>query len=228
MNYLIILITVFLTSTGCTKNSSDTMVSITGYSYLALGDSYTIGESVSAEQRFPAQTVQMLSTSGIQFQTPQYIATTGWTTANLISAIKAATLKPSYDIVSLLIGVNDQYQGVSLETYKTRFTQLIERSIQLAANKADHVFVLSIPDYSVTPFAANSDTVKIRQQLNAFNAANETIALNYHVNYINITPSSREAKTNTALIANDGLHPSGLQYKNWALLLSAPIKTKIN
>ena len=129
----------------------------TSKTYLALGDSYTIGESVSAAERFPNQTVSLLRSQNIRINDPRIIATTGWTTRNLIDAINSSTLQNNYDIVSLLIGVNNQYQGKSIGEYKTEFTLLLNRAIQYAGGKPTHVFVLSIPDYSVTPFASGSD-----------------------------------------------------------------------
>ncbi|MBA3673921.1 MAG: hypothetical protein H0W75_03035 [Chitinophagaceae bacterium] len=125
--------------------------------YLALGDSYTIGQSVAEAERFPNQTVALLRAQNIKINDPKIIATTGWTTKNLIDALNATPPQNNYDVVSLLIGVNNQYQGRSIDEYKTEFTLLLNRAIQYAANKPTHVFVLSIPDYSVTPFAQGSD-----------------------------------------------------------------------
>lgn len=188
--------------------------------YLALGDSYTIGQSVAESERFPNQTIALLRAQNIKIGDPKIIATTGWITKNLIDAINSTTLQNNYSVVSLLIGVNNQYQGRSIDEYKVEFTTLLNRAIQLAANKKEHVFVLSIPDYSVTPFAQNSDTAKIAREIDAFNAANKHISLQAGVNYLDITPISREAKNDPSLIANDGLHPSGKQYKMWAELLA--------
>ena len=192
--------------------------------YLALGDSYTIGQSVSEPERFPNQATALLRAQNIKINDPKIIATTGWTTHNLIDALNANTLQNNYSVVSLLIGVNNQYQGRSIDEYKTEFTLLLNRSIQYAGGKPTHVFVLSIPDYSVTPFAQNSDTAKIAREIDAFNSANKNISLQLGVNYIDITPISREAKNDVSLIANDGLHPSGKQYKRWADLLAPMIK----
>ncbi|MDQ6758109.1 MAG: SGNH/GDSL hydrolase family protein [Bacteroidota bacterium] len=201
-------------------------VSDSAKTYLALGDSYTIGESVSSAERFPNQAVTFLRAQGIKINDPKIIATTGWTTRNLIDAINASPLQNNYDVVSLLIGVNNQYQGRSIDEYKTEFTLLLNRSIQYAGGKATHVFVLSIPDYSVTPFAQNSDTARIAREIDQFNAVNKTIAQQFGVNYIDITPISREAKNDPSLIAYDGLHPSGKQYKKWAELL-VPLIMKV-
>ena len=183
--------------------------------WLALGDSYTIGQSVAAADRFPAQTANGLKQSGINIGEPDYIATTGWTTTNLANAI--ATQNPiNHDVVSLLIGVNDQYQTHDTSGYRQRFASLLNKAIQLANGKTDHVFVLSIPDYSVTPFAAGSDTAQIRKEIDWFNAINSQVTQSYNIAYLDITPGTRLAKTNPALLAPDGLHPSGLEYKNWA------------
>ena len=198
----------------CSKNSS----------WLALGDSYTIGESVNEDERFPVQTVALLKKDNLIINPLQYIATTGWTTQNLLDAIAAQNLKAPFDIVSLLIGVNDQYQHMDTAGYQKRFEECLQKAIALAGNKTNHVFVLSIPDYSVTPFASGSDTAQIRKEIDVFNAINKAITLSYNISYINITPLTREAKNNASFITNDGLHPSGKEYAKWAALLAAEIK----
>ncbi len=205
-----------------TPSSTDTAVN----TYLALGDSYTIGQSVSEAERFPNQAVQLLKKENIKISEPEIIAVTGWTTTNLINALNSNPPENNYSLVSLLIGVNNQYQHIRIDEYRTEFTLLVNRAIQYAGTKADHVFVLSIPDYSVTPFAQNSDTQKIAIEIDSFNLANKTIATQLGVNYLDITPVSREAKNDPSLIANDGLHPSGLQYKRWADLL-VPMMKKV-
>ena len=183
--------------------------------WLALGDSYTIGQGVTAAERFPAQTANILQQSGINMATPTYIATTGWTTTDLSNAIQ--TQNPgTYDVVSLLIGVNDQYQTHDTTGYRQRFTNLLEKAIQLANGKRNHVFVLSIPDYSVTPFAGGSDTARIRKELDWFNAINKSVTDAYNCPYLDITTLTREALTDRSLLAADGLHPSGKEYKLWA------------
>lgn len=213
-------ITLF-TAAGCTKENTTVQVAADSLSrsYLALGDSYTIGESAGSQDRFPAQTASLLRSHGVSIQDPQYIARTGWTTVDLQNAINQTTLKPKYEVVSLLIGVNDQYQGLDTAGYRVRFTQLLQKSIQLAVAGASHVFVLSIPDYSVTPFGGGS--AKTRTEIDAFNAINKQVTLAYQVAYIDITPISREAANDQSLTANDGLHPSGKQYGRWAALLEA-------
>ena len=192
--------------------------------WLALGDSYTIGESVKEEDRFPAQTISLLNNDSLSFVNPQYIATTGWTCQNLLDAITQQNLQNTFDIVSLLIGVNDQYQNRDTAGYREKFTLCLQKAIALAGNKTNHVLVISIPDYSVTPFAANDDTELIRKQIDEFNAINKEVTLSYNINYVYITDLTRAAKTDASLIANDGLHPSAKEYAKWAALLTPQIE----
>lgn len=201
-------------------------VSNTAKKYLALGDSYTIGQNVPVADRYPVQTKNWLFANGITGITePQIIATSGWTTANLQTAIISQNPTGPFDVVSILIGVNDQYKEFNAAGYKTQFTQLVEKCISLANNLPSHVFVLSIPDYSVTPFASNSDVDKIRKQIDEFNEINKQVALSFDVQYLDITPSTREAKNNPDLICSDGLHPSGREYQKWAVRLGTLMKT---
>jgi lysophospholipase L1-like esterase len=192
--------------------------------YLALGDSYTIGTSVTEVDRYPVQTVARLKAGGIDIAAPEIIAMNGWTTADLIAATSDKPAGATYDAVSVLIGVNNQYQGRSLEEYRQQFTQLIQRSIQLASGKPDHVFVLSIPDYSVTPFASGSNRPAIAAAIDAFNAANKAIAAAYNVKYLNVTDESRKAGSDLSLVAADGLHFSGKEYAIWTAMLAPMIK----
>lgn len=194
-------------------------------SFLALGDSYTIGASVQPQERFPAQTAMLLRNHGYQIKEVEYIATSGWTTLNLQAAINEKNPKGTYDIVTLLIGVNDQYQtGGDTTGYRQRFTALLQKSIQLAGNDTAHVFVLSIPDYSVTPFASGSDTAFISRSIDQFNHINRQVTESYGVSYTDITPYTRMAKTDASLLAADGLHPSGKEYAVWAGLLQPTIE----
>ncbi|RAJ83266.1 lysophospholipase L1-like esterase [Chitinophaga dinghuensis] len=189
--------------------------------YLALGDSYTIGESVPANENFPAQTVQMLQNAGFSIDLPEIIAVTGWTTDELDAGIKAAEIQGNqYDFVSLLIGVNNQYRGRSLDEYASQFTDLLRQAIGFSRNGPSHVVVLSIPDWGVTPFAADRDAAQIASEIDAFNAANKRIAADFQVHYIDITPFTREAVNDPTLVATDGLHPSGKDYQRWAKLVS--------
>ncbi len=200
-------------------NYSDTIKT-----WLALGDSYTIGESVLETDRYPIQTTKLLNEAGVECAKPEIIATTGWTTKDLLNAIQSKSEKTAYSIVSLLIGVNNQYQGLSLDEYRKEFTILLKRSIEFTGNNASHVFVISIPDYSVTPFARQMNRSKIAGEIDAFNAANKEIAEQFKVVYINITDLSRKAATDTGLVAADGLHFSGKAYLEWSRLLAPAIE----
>lgn len=192
--------------------------------WLALGDSYTIGASVNKVERFPEQSSQLLRGYGVNMAGPEYIATSGWTTFNLQAAIAEQNPKGPYHIVSLLIGVNDQYQLSDTTGYRERFTTLLRKAIDLAGSKLNHVFVISIPDYSVTPFGSGYDTARISLQIDQFNEINAQVSLAYKVNYTNITPATRLGKTDASLIASDGLHPSGKEYGVWAAMLAPKIK----
>ncbi len=201
---------------------------VTSKTYLALGDSYTIGESVPDAGRFPVQTVNLLRLQNIQIKDADIVATTGWTTGNLLNALDTHPPKKNYLYVTLLIGVNNQYQHRTLDEYKSQFTELLNRAISYAGNNKAHVFVLSIPDYSVTPFASGSDTAQIAKEIDKFNEENKTISLNEGVHYIDITSISRGAKNDPSLIAGDGLHPSAIQYKKWSELLAPLMLQEIN
>lgn len=191
----------------------------TSLSYLALGDSYTIGEGVSEPERYPVQLKDSLSKAGITIEQSQIVARTGWTTNELSAGIDNANPTPPFNLVTLLIGVNNQYRGRSLENYREEFTQLLERAILFAGGDKSKVIVVSIPDWGVTPFAAGRDREKIAIEIDAFNAVNFEETNKIGVAYIDVTPISREATTRPELIAPDGLHPSGLMYKYWVELL---------
>lgn len=199
----------------------------TTYSYLALGDSYTIGESVAATDNFPNQVVQLLKSSGHEFNSAEIVAKTGWTTDELQNHINNYNFTSPYNIVTLLIGVNNQYRGRTVEDYKPGFEDLLKQAIKFAGNRADHVIVLSIPDWGVTPFASGRDRDQIAREIDAFNAANKTIGDQYKVHYIDITPWTREAANDPSLIATDGLHPSAKEYKRWSERLADRIKAII-
>ncbi|WP_443937515.1 SGNH/GDSL hydrolase family protein [Pedobacter sp. MW01-1-1] len=190
----------------------------TGYSYLALGDSYTIGEAVQPAESFPFQMQKMLGEKGIIVHDPKIIATTGWTTDELQKAIKEAHLTQKFNLVTLLIGVNNQYRKYPLNTYKKEFSELLQTAIDFADGQKENVFVVSIPDWGVTPFAKDADRSKaqIAAEIDLFNAANKEITLAKGIAYVDITPHSREAEKDKALIASDGLHPSGKMYAFWA------------
>jgi len=211
--------------------TADTASDTASNTYLALGDSYTIGQSVAVSDRYPAQAVALLKAGHMNCQPPEIIAETGWTTVNLIDALAASppalsTQSPIhfYDIVTLLIGVNDQYQGAPQSDYRTYFTNLLRQSITLAGNRASHVIVLSIPDWSVTPFAHGHNTTLIAAQIDSFNTINYNVSQDYQVHYLDITGESRKAAGNSSLIASDGLHFSGLEYGIWAGMMEPVMK----
>jgi len=197
--------------------------------YLALGDSYTIGQSVPSTQSFPFKITSQLKNNHYKVADPVIIAQTGWTTTDLKRAIADANLTKKYSFVTLLIGVNNQYQNDYINSYKTDFDDLVNTAISYAKGINKHVFVLSIPDYSVTPFALTSgrDTATIRTQIDQYNAINESESNRLGVNYLNITGISRMAKTNTTLLANDGLHPSGLMYLLWVNKLTPLVLSQL-
>ena len=194
--------------------------------WLALGDSYTIGQGVDAADRYPTQTANLLRQSGISINIPDYIAATGWTTSMLASQVQSQN-PSTYDVVSLLIGVNDQYMTHDTTNYRQRFTSLLQKAIQLAKGKKENVFVLSIPDYSVTPFAAFSDTARIRQEIGWFNDINRSVTAQFQCPYLDITPSTREALDDRTLLASDGLHPSKIEYRKWAVRLSPMVEAVV-
>jgi lysophospholipase L1-like esterase len=191
------------------------------YSYLALGDSYTIGEQVAGAENFPNQTAALLKNV---LAAPKIIATTGWTTDELDTAINEANITGTYNIVSLLIGVNNQYRGRAVSNFNIEFDHLLQRAIQFANNKASYVFVLSIPDWGVTPFAAGSDRKKIATEIDAYNKVCEAAAKKFGSHYIDITTSQRIDGNKEEFLAADKLHPSGKEYAKWAVKLSAAIK----
>lgn len=189
--------------------------------YLALGDSYTIGESVSESERWPVQLAARLVQRGIAMADPKIIARTGWRTDELKEAIENdQELADEYDLVSLLIGVNNQYQGRSVESFAPEFEDLVQTAIRLAGNNAKNVFVVSIPDYGKTPFGASKET-QIERELNEYNKVSKEICRKYKVRYFNITFGSRRAKSDAELIAKDDLHPSGKMYKEWVEMVQA-------
>ena len=190
------------------------------YTYLALGDSYTIGEGVPLYESFPYQVVQLLRRAGTMYHAPEIIAKTGWTTDELAAGIAQTTFQPSYDLVSLLIGVNNQYRGRSLEEYTVQFETLLQKAIAFAGGHSSHVIVISIPDWGVTPFAAGRDQKKIAIEIDAFNMVNKTIADRYKAHYLDITPSTRKSASDETMLVADKLHPSGKEYRIWAERMS--------
>lgn len=194
--------------------------------FLALGDSYTIGEAVVEELQWPVQLVKQLNDEGGNIANPQVIAKTGWTTAELQVAIESETptIQAPYDLVSLLIGVNNQYRGYDFQIYEKEFEELLLKAISFADGNASKVFVVSIPDYGVTPFATSKNPEKIALEIDQYNATAQAIANRYQVQFINITAISRQAATNRTLVASDGLHPSGKMYTEWVTLVKPIVK----
>ena len=224
MKRLRIALIILAAISACTKKAATSPAKASGptqttmitdsLSYLALGDSYTIGEAVSQNQSFPYQLTTALDSASIPVKRPFIIATTGWTTDNLISAVaNSAITGKKYDFVTLLIGVNDQFQGLSQNNYQVKFAQVLNTAISFAGDTS-RVFVLSIPDYGVTPFAGGNDGT-IGPQIDQFNAINKAASLKAGVHYLDITDISRQAANDPALIAPDGLHPSAKMYGLW-------------
>jgi lysophospholipase L1-like esterase len=193
--------------------------------YLALGDSYTIGESVLENERWPNQLAAMLSEKNIQIEVT-IIACTGWTTDELWQGIQANLPQGTFDLVSLLIGVNNQYRGYDINEYRQQIRFLLSKSIEYAGNDPNRVIVLSIPDWGVTPFASGRDREQIAKEIDAFNLVGREESKKAGVHFADVTPISREAINDLSLVASDGLHPSGKMYFEWAkLALSEALKT---
>lgn len=184
-------------------------------SYLALGDSYTIGESVAVNERYPVQLRDSLAKTGVGLKEPVIVATTGWTTGELITALKENDPGTGYDLVSLLIGVNNQYRGLDTTEYHEEFGFLLEEAIRYAGGRKERVIVLSIPDWGVTPFAEGRDREMIAREINMFNDINRSVTEAMGVRYVDVTPVSRRADAEPRLVAEDGLHPSGSMYALW-------------
>ena len=215
---VLLLLCTLLPIAACAGNGDDAPVTAnsTAHRFLALGDSYTIGESVAARERWPVGLTALLAAEGIEVHAPQIIARTGWTTAELAAGVEAANLDGPYDLVSLLIGVNNQYRGLSSERYREEFRALLARAVGFAGGAPSRVIVLSIPDWGVTPFAEGRDRALIGREIDAFNAINREEAASVGARYVDIVAVSREAATDPALTAPDGLHPSGELYRRWA------------
>jgi lysophospholipase L1-like esterase len=204
----LLLISSLLASAGCNPAKPAAQ-------YLALGDSYTSGESVSANDRWPVQLAHRLKENGIDLGEPQIIATTGWTTDQLSAGIDDANPVGPFQLVTLSIGVNNQYRGRGLDEYRVQFKSLLQRAIGFAGGNAKHVIVLSIPDWGVMPFADGRDREQIGKQIDQFNSINREETEKAGAAYVDVTPESRIAATRPDLIADDGLHPSPQMYSQW-------------
>lgn len=196
------------------------------YSYLALGDSYTIGEGVPLHESFPYLLVQMLRNEGLPFLAPEIVAKTGWTTGELMTQIAATTFHTHYNFVTLLIGVNNQYRGLSISDYENDFKDLLQQSITLAKEKSG-VIVLSIPHWEFTPFAQGREIEKIEKEINHFNEINKNISLSNEVHYIDISSASKEVLQDPSLITSDNLHYSVKTHIQWAKKVAAIIQRVI-
>lgn len=208
------------------KDSSANM-EFNGLSFLALGDSYTIGESVGEQERWPVQLVSKLATDSILVPNLKIIARTGWTTDELQAGIDKEKLSTQYDMVSLLIGVNNQYRGYPINQYSLEFKSLLLQSIRFAGGNKSKVFVLSIPDYGVTPFGLSKGDSDISSEIDEYNTIASNIAKEHGVVYFNITEISRKAQTDLSLLATDKLHPSGKMYAEWVDLIYPWVRTQL-
>jgi hypothetical protein len=195
-------------------------------SLLCLGDSYTIGESLPLHENYPYQTVQLLRKSGLHFQAPEIIAQTGWTSFELADHLINWKLNESYDFVSWLIGVNNQYRGLELTDFSNDFEFLLKKAIHLVNNKANHVLVISIPDWTITPFALNQKNQNSGKNLDAYNEVCKTLAGKYHAHFIDITEDSRKVNKDFSLLADDHLHYSSKAYAVWAAKIFNIINSK--
>ena len=204
---------------GCMeKDNLDKMEGKT-YTYLALGDSYTIGEGVEESERYPNQAVEILKSKNLIFEKPLIIAKTGWTTDELDKGIEDAGIEgKTYDLVTLLIGVNNQYRGRPISDYEIEFQKMLTKAIQFAKGDPKHVLVISIPDWGVTPFAETrgTDREKIAKEIDDCNAAKERISIQLGVKYIDITEEYRKIGALPEMVVEDKLHPSALVYKSWS------------
>ena len=196
------------------------------YTYLALGDSYTIGEGVPLHESFPYQLVQMLRNEGLTFLAPEIVAQTGWTTAELLDHLSKTKLYTHYDFVTLLIGVNNQYRGLSADDYKKDFEMLLKKARSFAKEDSG-VIVLSIPHWGMTPFAADRDTAKIEAEIDLFNSINKSMAVDAGIQYIDIAEGTKEVVNNGALLTKDNLHYSGVAHGGWAKEIAAVIEKVI-
>ena len=185
--------------------------------FLALGDSYTIGEGVATEERWPAQLARRLRAQGLAIGEPEVIARTGWTTDELATAIDAAAPQPPHALVSLLIGVNNQYRGRPLDEYAAQFGALLATAIAQAGGESGRVVVVSIPDWGTTGFARaeGRDAAAIALAIDAFNAVARDATLGAGAAFVDVTTVSREAGDAPAMLVADALHPSAAQYALW-------------
>ena len=187
--------------------------------YLALGDSYTIGHNVEIGERWPVQLVQRLREQGIIVAETEMIAVSGWTTSQLTEALDTSDTQGQFDMVSLMIGVNNQYHSLGIGQYRTEIVDLLHRSVTFAGDQPSKVFAVSIPDWSVTPFAEGRDRGQIAKEIDEFNAVNQAESGKIGSRYVDVTTVSRQAANEPDLLSSDGLHPSGVMYSRWVGLI---------
>jgi lysophospholipase L1-like esterase len=193
--------------------------------YLALGDSYTIGEGVALFHSFPYQLTQALREKGITVSAPEIIAKTGFTTGELLSQLSTTSLLPRYQLVTVLIGVNNQYRGLAVEQFEMEFNKILDIAIDAAVNEPQQVYVLSIPDYGKSPFASSLDKTKINAEISRFNKVKAAVCRSRQVHFIDITTTVNE-QPSTALFVEDGLHPAAAEYRRWVSILMEHITLK--
>ncbi len=206
------------------NKEGDMDISKTDLTYLALGDSYTIGEAVEEKDRWPVQLVDKLRADGVNISDARIIAKTGWTTDELMAGIEEADPGDRYMLVSLMIGVNNQYRGRDKGNFREELAGLVDTAINCAGGVTDNVIVLSIPDWGVTPFAAGRDREKIAAEIDSFNTVIVEECSEAGVKYYDVTGISRKASTDLSLVAVDGLHPSGRMYEMWVEVLYPYVK----
>lgn len=228
VNFKIAILLIALVSFSCAVSKKHTSTEKTTYKYLALGDSYTIGESVCSECNYPKQLTDSLNKTSNEKTSVKIIAKTGWTTTDLLSAIAAENPSKDYDLVTLLIGVNNQYQNKAYAVYKEEFPKLLDMAIGFAKGKPENVIVLSIPDYGFTPFGQKSGKAEnITNELERYNMYAERIASEKGVRFENITPITQKGLENPDLVASDGLHPSEVAYKKFVDMMFESASKKI-
>lgn len=212
-----------VTSTNTKEDLSKPMMVADSIRYLALGDSYTIGESVPSDKNYPNLLVTVLRSAELKIEDAQIIAKTGWTTDELNTAIQQANPDTTFNLVSLLIGVNNQFRGRTGEAYAPEFEDLLQQAIRFANGDSSKVFVVSIPDYAYTPYGQSHEPEMISKGIDEFNAINRSITEKYNIAYFDITPISRKGIQEHNLVAADKLHPSGAQYQRWVELMLADV-----
>ena len=185
------------------------------YSFIALGDSYTIGEGVNEDERWPNQFVDVAYENGVDFDQPMIIAETGWKTYDLLNAINQTNFTKKYDYISLLIGVNNQFNSRPIDEFEEDLNKLMDEMKRIKKNDGN-IIIISIPDWGYTPFGQSNDMSNISEKINLFNSSLRKFASTNDLKYVDVTEISRRAINEPDLITNDNLHPSGIMYLEWA------------